>query len=594
MKQKFLLYFALLALPSCESIWDEKINGDYDEKYVWNMSQMAEGVLYNAYKAIPNRPDSYDGNFLDAATDNALTRVYSSSVYNVTSGKLSKNNNPFDNWSNCYQQLQYINSFLEKGLTDQIKYDKLDEEKDAEYKQRLEGEAYFLRAFWGFRLLQQFGGKTSTGIALGYPLVMHFVTEEEARNLSDFKRDTYQDCAKQIMDDCDKAIELLPEKYTGDDAILGAKEIGRPTKMTVAALKSRVALYKASPAFQDDSVVMLNGMGDFTVVDEDKYKAQWAEAAKIADDAIRMNGFGDVYALKATDLVGGNANSTPGEFLYRFFYQNNDMEKRHFPPYYLGGAQTIPSQNLVDAFPAKNGFPINDPRANHDKKNPYANRDNRLELNIYYHGKGFGNAAGWRPLDMSEGGIDSYSYDAFCSRSGYYLAKYMGKNQLMLDPINPGSPVHYYPVIRKTEVFLNFAEAANEAWGPRSQGPNNSSKFTAYQIIKAIRNKSGGIQNTTYLDEMAADKDKFRELIQNERRLELAFENHRYYDLRRCLLPLNEPIKGVTVIKEGEETKYEYKVIEERKFDHIRYYYLPIPYSECLKNPDFINNLGWE
>lgn len=591
MKPRFLLYFIIFTLTSCSQIWDEKINSDLDESYVWNMAQMAEGVLYNAYSAIPNRPDSYDGNFLDAATDNALTRVYNSSVYNVTSGKLSVNNNPFDNWSHCYQQLQYVNTFLEKGLSAQIKYDKLDEDKDAAYKQRLKGEAHFLRAFWSFKLLQQYGGKTSKGIAMGYPLVMHFVTEDEAKKISDFPRDTYSKCAQQIMDDCDVAIELLPEKYAGDDVIAGAKEIGRPTRMTAVALKSRVALYKASPAYQDDYVVKLNGMGDFSIVNEDIYIKQWAEAAKVADIAIRMNGFGEVYGLKAADLAGAGA-TTPNEFLYRFYYQANDMEKRHFPPYYLGRAQTIPSQNLVDAFPMKNGYPIDRIESGYDDQNPYKNRDNRFTLNINYHNRKFGDNG--EIMDMSAGGTESSGYDAFCSRSGYYLAKFMGKNALMLDPINPGSPVHYYPVIRKTEVFLNLAEAANEAWGPKGNDPDNPVKYTAYQIIKAMRNKSGGITDTRYLDEMALHKDTFRELIQNERRIELAFENHRYYDLRRCLLRLDEPIKGVIVTKENGKDKYEVKEIERRKFDDIRYYYSPLPYGECLKNPDFINNLGWK
>lgn len=164
----------------------------------------------------------------------------------------------------------------------------------------------------------------------------------------------------------------------------------------------------------------------------------------------------------------------------------------------------------------------------------------------------------------------------------------------MLDPITSTNAQHYYPILRKAEVFLNYAEAANEAWGPKGKDPDGICKFTAYQVIKTIRQTSGGITDTKYLDEMAASKESFRILIQNERRLELAFENQRYYDIRRCLLPLNEAVKGAVVTKEGNDLVYTSQKVEERKFDDIRYYYSPLPYDECVKNPNLVNNLGWK
>lgn len=151
----YILPLLLGTLSSCSDVWDEKTNNEWEPKYIWTVSEVAQGVLNNAYRAIPNRPDNYGNNFLDAATDNALTSLYSSSVYKLTTGKYSAIDNPLGIWSTCYQQLQYINSFLENGLGDETKYDKIDADKDAAYKKRLKGEAYFLRAFWGFRMLQQ-------------------------------------------------------------------------------------------------------------------------------------------------------------------------------------------------------------------------------------------------------------------------------------------------------------------------------------------------------------------------------------------------------------------------------------------------------
>lgn len=598
MKLVRLLYMTPLllgTLSACDDTFVEKTNNEWEPKYIWSVSDIAQGVLNNAYSAIPKRPDNYDGNFLDAATDNALTSQFGSSVYKIVSGKFSVTDNPLGNWSTCYQQLQYINSFLENGLTDQTKYDKVDEEKDAAYKKRLRGEAYFLRAFWGFRLLQHYGGKTDNGQALGYPLALHFITEEEASQLTSFERDTYQACANQIMNDCDEAMKCLPLKYEGSDPVVGATEIGRATQLTAAALKSRVALYAASPAFQPNICTQIESMGRFSVIDPSMYEEKWVVAAKIADEVLKMDGFGNFYALKSTDLADAG-NATPAEFLFRTFHNTKEMENRHFTPYYLGKANTVPSQNLVDAFPMKNsGYPISagEVKSGYDVQHPYEGRDNRFYLNIYYHGAIYGETG--LPVDVIYGGKDSQSFDCYASRSGYYLAKFLSKKEAMLDPVTSTNSQHYYPIMRKAEVFLNYAEAANEAWGPKGKDPDGICKYTAYEIIKTIRKTSGGITDTRYLDEMAVDKASFRELIQNERRLELAFENHRYYDIRRWLLPLNEPVRGVTVTEQNGVLQYNTsKEIEARQFDDIRYYYSPLPYDECVKNPNLINNLGWK
>lgn len=597
MKKVRLIYILPLifgTVSSCSDLWDEKTNNEWEPKYIWSVSEIAQGVLNNAYSAIPKRPDSYGNNFLDAATDNALTSQYGSSVYKLAMGKYSATDNPLGIWSSCYQQFQYINSFLENGLGDGTKYDKIDVDKDAAYKKRLKGEAYFLRAFWGFRMLQQYGGKTEDGRALGYPLALHFITEEEAANMvSSLERDTYQKCAEQIMADCDVAIECLPTQYSGDDPVLGATEIGRATQLAAAALKSRTALYAASPAFQPNAVTQINGMGNFTIKNVTAYKEKWATAAMIADEALKMDGFGSFYGMKATDLADAG-NATPAEFLFRTYFNTRELENRHFTPFYLGRASTVPSQNLVDAFPMKaTGYPISDTqKSGFDPNNPYDGRDNRFYLNIYCHGAIYGKTG--LPINVVNGGNDSQSYDPFASRSGYYLAKFLSKNEGMLDPITATNAQHYYPILRKAEVFLNYAEAANEAWGPKGKDSDGTCKFTAYQVIKTIRQVSGGITDTKYLDEMAINKETFRILIQNERRLELAFENQRYYDMRRCLLPLNEAVKGVIVTREGNDLVYTYQKVEERKFDDIRYYYSPLPYEECVKNPNLINNFGWK
>ena len=124
-----------------------------------------------------------------------------------------------------------------------------------------------------------YGGKTDDGSVLGYPIVTHFVTPEESLHPENFVRNTYEECVKQIAEDCETAMSLLPLTYTGSDAILGESLFGRASGLAAAALKARVLLYAASPAYQPDNVVRLNGMGDYTVVNQTSYQAKWERAA---------------------------------------------------------------------------------------------------------------------------------------------------------------------------------------------------------------------------------------------------------------------------------------------------------------------------
>lgn len=594
-----LIIISQLLLFSCEDVLDRKTISQWPENKVWNIPELAEGVLTQAYAAIDVTPDCFDGNFLDAATDNAITNAYSSNIYRLANGNYSAANNPIGNWDKCYNQMQNIHEFMEKGLRDDLIYvltndGTADDVANAETKKRLRGEAYFLRAWWGFQLLQRYGGRTDDGEALGYPIVDHFITIDEASKPSNFKRNTYRECTKQIIEDCDSAMKYLPLIYAGESTITGIMYIGRASGMAAAVLKSRTALYNASPAFQDKYIVSIKGMGNFEVINSDEYVSNWEYAALVADTMIRkLDGFGEFVALKSVQIADA-PNTTPSDFVFRMYYNNNTMETNHFPPYYRGGAQNVPTQNLVDAFYDNQGFPITDSRTNYNPNNPYQNRDKRLDLIVYYHGRKFGEND--YSIDIVEGHRDSKEFHKDASRTGYYLAKFMSTKKGLLLPTAKQTSIHYNPLLRKSEVFLNFAEAANEAWGPMVKGPG--CKYSAYEVIKRVRKLSGGFpDNDVYLDEVASrGQDAFRKLIQNERRLEFAFENHRFFDMRRWLLPLDEDIRGVKVI-ENEDNTYSYymnEVIEDRgKLNDVRYYYLPLPYEELLKNPNLKNNMGW-
>ena len=586
----------LFLFCACDDTLDTKVTWQIGDSDTWRVPELAQGVLYKAYNGIANRPDCFEDNFLDCATDNVVTNLRSSSVYKLNMGGMTAFNNPIGNWSNAYNMLNYVNSFLENGLTDQVQYNRTDPEVDKQIKLRLEGESYFLRAWWHFELLKMYGGKAKNGKALGIPLADHFISQDEAAQNGEFLRPTYQATVDFIVNDLDNAIELLPNVYQGDDLEFGNTQIGRATKAAAAVLKSRALLYSASPAMQDDDVTKITGMGQFEILNPTVYQAKWEAVAKEINKILGMEGFGTYVPVTASSIADVQTESS--DYAFRRYFNNNLLEGYHFPPFYYGSARATPSHNLVKAFYAKNGYPATDVRSGVDLSDPdfdltqlYAVLDNRFALNVYYHSATFGDSG--QPLDMSEGGKDSPSFSENATRTGYYLAKFVSKKSAMLNPIQTLNSVHYNPLLRKSEVLLNFAEAANEAWGNPTVKAEGC-LYSAYEILKTIRSQAGGINFDLYLDEMAQSKDSFRKLIQNERRLEFTFENHRYFDMRRWVLPLNEEVEGVAVTR-NEDGTFSFKVqkVEQRKYE-VKNYFMPLPYAELEKNKNLMNNQGWE
>ena len=174
------------------------------------------------------------------------------------------------------------------------------------------------------------------------------------------------------------------------------------------------------------------------------------------------------------------------------------------------------------------------------------------------------------------------------TRTGYYLRKLL-RQDINLDPKVNSKQYHYTPRIRYTEIFLNYAEAANEAFGPKGTGTHS---YSAYDVIKALRHRAG-ITDDSYLDECAQSKDRMRELIRNERRIELSFEGFRFWDLRRWKAPLTTEAKGMSITADKDGNKVYTPVdVEERDYKDYMYYG-PIPYSEMLKFSELKQNKGW-
>ena len=602
MKTKNIILYltALLTLSSCQDMFAPADENNRQEDAMYEESKYAAGLLMYGYSRLPYATSTQT----DVATDDAVTNNTNSSFLNMATGTWAADNDPMSQWNSCKDGIQYVNKFL--TIVDKVKWAPSAASKQQMFIDRQKGEAYGLRALFYYYLLQAHGGYADDDQLYGVPLL----TEPEDGS-SDFNqpRALFSDCVKQCFADCDSAMKYLPTDYvdlsvdeipakykelgaesTGYNLVFGSRSKGLMSGKIAEAIKAQVALLAASPAFRDQSGVTS------------------AEAAVLCANVLKridgLNGFdkdGSIW-YKNHSKLDPSASEMP-EILWRADRSKDaNQERENFPPTLYGNGRVNPSQNLVDAFPMRSGRPITDPKSGYDPKNPYANRDPRLSDDILYNGVTFRNTliiTGTYPNDKDES-LDNINYGNKSTRTGYYMKKLLNEK---VSPLQSSlvEQYHIYPRIRYTEMFLAYAEAANDAWGPKADPTGVG--FTAYDVIKAIRQRAGlgkdeiGFdlpEGDAYLEECAADQAKMTELIRNERRIELCFENKRFWDLRRWKMPLNETVKGI-MIDRNDEGELSYKVIdvEERKYDSSYQWYGPIPKSEVLKWSNLKQNKGW-
>ena len=602
MKTKNIILYltALLTLSSCQDMFAPADENNRQEDAMYEESKYAAGLLMYGYSRLPYATSTQT----DVATDDAVTNNTNSNFLNMATGTWAADNDPMSQWNSCKDGIQYVNKFL--TIVDKVKWAPSAASKQQMFIDRQKGEAYGLRALFYYYLLQAHGGYADDDQLYGVPLL----TEPEDGS-SDFNqpRALFSDCVKQCFADCDSAMKYLPTDYvdlsvdeipakykelgaesTGYNLVFGSRSKGLMSGKIAEAIKAQVALLAASPAFRDQSGVTS------------------AEAAVLCANVLKridgLNGFdkdGSIW-YKNHSKLDPSASEMP-EILWRADRSKDaNQERENFPPTLYGNGRVNPSQNLVDAFPMRSGRPITDPKSGYDPKNPYANRDPRLSDDILYNGVTFRNTliiTGTYPNDKDES-LDNINYGNTSTRTGYYMKKLLNEK---VSPLQSSlvEQYHIYPRIRYTEMFLAYAEAANDAWGPKADPTGVG--FTAYDVIKAIRQRAGlgkdeiGFdlpEGDAYLEECAADQAKMTELMRNERRIELCFENKRFWDLRRWKMPLNETVKGI-MIDRNDEGELSYKVIdvEERKYDSSYQWYGPIPKSEVLKWSNLKQNKGW-
>jgi hypothetical protein len=458
------------------------------------------------------------------------------------------------------------------------------------FNDRTKGEAHGLRALFMYYLLQAHGGWSADGRLLGVPIL---TTPQDG--VSDFKlpRNTFDSCVQQIYKDLDSAVNYLPTdfedissvsqipaKYAGKttvsdyNRVFGAYNRQRMTARIVKGIRAKISLLAASPAFNKGTTVTWTKAAD--------------DAAAVLDligGVSGMAGNGDYWyaSRNAGEINAVSAGINPKEILWRANTSTaNSLETSNYPPTLYGNGRMNPTQNLVDAFPMANGYPITDPNSGYDVTNPNNNRDPRLALYVVVNGSKMGptGSAIYTKVGATNDGLNAISTS---TRTGYYMRKLL-REDVNLNPTSSNTQVHYVSYIRYTELFLAYAEAANEAWGPDGRGTHS---YSARDVIAAIRKRAGITQPDSYLSSISSTAD-MRTLIHNERRLELCFEGFRFWDLRRWKENLTASAKGVTINANG---TYTVNPVETRSYSDYMLYG-PLPYNEVLKW-GFIQNAGW-
>lgn len=535
--------FMITLSVSCKKSFLDQVPSDYiNENEVFGNINNAELFVNNFYTYIGSwnygTGDSY---VTSAMTDESKQRWSNGAVLFNTGSWNPSNFSPLSlDWTNAYEKIRAINTFL-------ANYSLVPEDpNDPSKKTRLKGEALMLRAYYHF-ILYRGWGKIPLMIA---PLAP--ATDGDAVFL---ERSDLTTVTATISKDLDEAMTLLPEKHSNN------AYWGRATKTICMAIKSRLNLYYAS--------TLSNSNNDL---------ARWQNASTLSKQALDMalaNGYtllpkyADVFLTYAnTEIIWGRNIGTGG---------GSGIDQVMQPLGYSGWSNSGPIQDLVDDYEMKTGVAIKAAGSGWDPKHPYKDRDPRFYATILHPG------AKWKNRTINIYGNDKDN--AAEPGTNYWWKKYMTEGLTLSN--NTGGSNKSFSLIRLAELYLNYAEAQNEAIGPDGN---------VYNAINAIRSRAGmpvipaGLSQT-----------QMRDVIRHERRIELVFEGHRFWDVRRWKIAEvvdNKPVFGVNYTIAGTtDTTFTYFQSQNRVFSASKHYLMPVPQSEIDKlvgkNSGFTQTPGW-
>ena len=567
MKKLFYILSAFILAASCNALDFDESSSQYSRDDMYKTYSNIQKMLTNIYGYMPNKDIADVSSALrDCGSDDAEYADPDASVQRFTNGNWTPIQTVDDKWS-LYYGIRSANEFLthwqpdENGVL-QATFDLSMYQYESKYKKWWEHlnvypyEAKVLRAYFFFELARRYGD-------IAMPLTM--LTAEEANAIS---KTPFDEVIDFIVKECDESAPYLPNTYVGmlDD------EIGRVTKGFALAVKTKALLYAASP--------LHNPTGS---------KDKWQKAAAAAKEIIDLN----VYKLDPAEKA--NNYLSPEVIMAIARSESQSFERYNFPVRFTEGertsmAGTYPSQQLVDAFQTingkdstlgANGWQTNDPAF--DITKPYEGRDPRFARAILANGMAFKGST----IETFVGGKDySATRTELGTVTGYYLRRYI-QESTSFTPENTVTNKHQWIVYRYAEALLSYAEALNEYLG----GPTATDGMFTLSALDALNQVRA---NAGMPDVTANNQAAFRDAVRREWRVEFAFEDHRFWDIRRWNIAQSVmgQLDGVEIVKNGATLTYSRKTVETRTWaDKMNLY--PIPQAETFNNPNLTQNTGW-
>lgn len=535
-----LLMIAVSGIQSCKKFdeyLDKAPTGGLTENQVFGNYQQALQFLAGIYQRLPDewQPAGSDTFTYGTASDEALCSVQlGNGPQEYTNGLISSTSNVLDVWVPLYASVRSANLFLEKIALWQPA-----NPIEVAAKDRMIGEAYFLRAFFYMELFKRYGR---------VPVFERTLNITDNLNLP---RNTVDETVNVIITNCEKAANLLYRENASAD-------LGRATKGAALMLKAQALLLRASKLHNPS---------------EDKTK--WAAAATAAKDVVNLG----VYSVDGNYKSLLHSRTTPN-IIFQSTVNKAAWRNLMFLPSLGGYARVQPIQEMVNAYEMQStGKAITEPGSGYDLNNPYVGRDPRLGYSIIYDGstwkgtviqtyQGAPGTNGSQP----QGGAPQ-------TQTGYYLAKTVDENA-SITPAVTGE--HYWIYMRYEDLLLMYAEAQNEALDI----PDN----TIYDAVNEVRTRIGIAMPAL---PSGLSKIQMRDKIRNERRVELAFEGKRFWDIRRWRIGENvmKQAYGVLIQRNaitGIKT-YNYNLIQNRTYRN-EFDLFPIPQVERQKQPALEQN----
>jgi hypothetical protein len=575
-----IISFALpgIMISSCkreETIPKDWFGDDLVFDTLDRLGTVAAFNLNDLYNYIPGGFNRISNDFLDAASGDAVPSRNNTLVEYYTNGRISVLNNPDPYWANSYYGIRRANIFM-KNIGKVPIVQTADSNAAKLTRQYWRAEARFIRTLMYFELLKRYGG---------VPLLRDtiFTLDDDLQ----IARNTFEQCVNYIISECDIVKDSLRKEPIPDG------EWGKIPRGAAIALKCRVFLYAASPLFNGGGIETDPAKKALTgYLTNDP--ARWQKVIDAAEELNALNYYNLVTGASGIGYLNVFIQKKNVEIILAKQSANNTTLETTQAPVGYGSPTpnlglTSPTQNFVDAFPMLNGLQpfnpdgtINGP-SGYSATVPYGSRDPRMAFTIFYNG-----APNWlgRAPQTFEGGLDkpNRATTAVQTKTSYYLRKFLGS---FPTGTTYGNQSHNFPIFRYAEILLNYAEALNEMGRTED----------AVTQIKLIRGRAGitAGANTRYGIAVGITQDQMRELIRNERRIELSFEEHRFWDLRRWKVAntaLTGPLYGMKITSGTSGLTYERIQVSTMIFNN-KLYHMPIPYDETTKNLALIQNEGW-